>query len=109
MPVTFKPLARGQLTATDATLYTTPASTTTRLTEIAITNTDTVERTVTIRIVPSGGASGVDDDILSALPIASKQTIVLDLKTVLATGDFITGAASVTTVVNVRISGAEIT
>ena len=103
MAVTAKTLARTAAATGSATLYTVPnSSTTTIVTNIAVTNTATSASTFTIAL------DGVV--LLSAVPLAANSTAFFDLKQTLqanATPKTITGFASATTV-NFHISGVEV-
>ena len=64
------------LTNVAATYYTSPANTVTYITNVSLTNTDTVARTVTLHLVPSAGSATAANRILSAHPIAAGKTFV---------------------------------
>lgn len=100
MATTVKPLFRGAATTTTSTvLYTVPASTTSTVTNIAVTNTAATAATFTL------GLAGTSLFTTSAIP--ANSTIFVDLKQVLTTTQTITGGASAVTV-NIHISGVEI-
>lgn len=103
MALTYSTIYQGQLSNSAAVLYTVPASTTLLITGFKIHNTDSSNRTVTIRFV-SGGGTGADANQLYELTVLPNETIELD-NCILATGYAIVGFASVTSVVNVLISG----
>jgi hypothetical protein len=99
-----KLLARTTLTATNTTvLYTVPASTTTVVSNIAVTNTAASAGTFTLAMGPSAGQVALH----TTTAIAANSTVYIDLKQVLATTNTITGGASATTI-NFHISGVEI-
>jgi hypothetical protein len=95
-----KALFRGAATTNTATtLYTVPSSTTTVLTNIAVTNTAGTAGTFTLAL---------DSVALhTTTAIAANTTVYIDFKQTLATTKTITGGASATTV-NFHISGMEI-
>jgi hypothetical protein len=100
MATTTKALFRGAATTTTSTtLYTVPASTTSIVTNIAVTNTAGTSGTFTMSL----------DDVAihSATTIAANTTVYIDLKQVLATTKTIKGGASATSI-NFHISGVEI-
>ncbi len=100
MANTAKALFRGAATTTTTTtLYTVPASTSTIVTNIAVTNTSATGYTFTM--------SFDDVAIHTATSIAGNSTIYIDLKQVLATTKTIKGGAS-NAAVNFHISGMEI-
>jgi ribose/xylose/arabinose/galactoside ABC-type transport system permease subunit len=103
MAVTSKALARTAAATSSTTLYTVPnTSTTTVVTNVAVTNTAASSATFTITL------DGID--LQSGSSIAAKTTAYFDVKQVLpanATPKTITGFASATTV-NFHISGVEI-
>jgi len=108
--VTPKPLAQGVLLAASAgTIYTTPASTTATVRSMTFCNTDTVSRTITVYLVPSGGAIGDASTILKTLSILANETIIDDTLRVLATGDFISALSDAANKVSMRVDGAEVT
>ena len=100
MATTTKVLFRGAATATvGTTLYTVPASTTTIVTSIGITNTAATAATYTLGLAGTNFATTVS--------IAPNDTIIIEPKQVLATTNVLTGGASATTV-NFHICGVEI-
>ena len=99
MANTAKQLARAAASLTSATLYTVPASTTTVVTNIAVTNTAASSATFTL------GLNGVS--LFTTSAIAANSTAFIDLKQVLSATQTITGLASAVTV-NFHISGVEI-
>lgn len=103
MATTTKALYRGAAATSNTTLYTVPnTSTTTVVTNIAVTNTAASSATFTIKIDSV--------DILSSISLAANSTSVVDIKQVIpanATPKTISGSASATTV-NFHISGVEI-
>jgi hypothetical protein len=99
MATTAKQLARAAASLTSATLYTVPASTTTVVTNIVVTNTAASAATFTLNL------NGVAIHTTSA--IAANSTAYIDLKQLLSATQTITGLASAVTV-NFHISGVEI-
>jgi hypothetical protein len=97
---TAKALARQVLPDTPGTLYTVPAGTTAIVTNIALANITSTERTATITL------DGVD--LLTAVPVAGNSTIVVDLRQVLAAADVLAGSASVGSAIAVHVSGVEV-
>ena len=88
---------------TTTVLYTVPASTTTVVSNIAITNTAASAGTFTLALGPSGSQVALH----TTTAIAANSTIYIDLKQVLNTTNTITGGASATTI-NFHISGVEV-
>jgi hypothetical protein len=108
--VTPKPLVQGTLlTAVLATYYTVPGATTTTIRAITFCNTDTVARTVDLYLVASGGSASPQYQILKGVSILPGETLIDDSVRAMNTGDFIRALASVTSVVSIRVDGAEIT
>jgi hypothetical protein len=100
MANTAKVLFRGAATtSTGTTLYTVPASTTTVVTDIVVTNTAAASGTFTMALA---GTS-----IATTVTVGAYDSTVIPLKQVLATTNTITGGASATTI-NFHISGVEI-
>jgi hypothetical protein len=101
-------LSQNQLTAAVVTQYTVPTDMVTELTEALFMNNDTVERTATLHLVPSGSAAGATNIFLDAIPIGPGQTVIIGFEDVyLNAGDFIAALASAASQVNLHLSGKE--
>jgi len=94
-----KALFRGAAATSSTTLYTVPASTTTVVTNVLVTNTAGAVGTFSLLLD--------DVSIGSTVSVGAYDTTVIDMKQVLATTKTIKGLASATTV-NFHISGVEI-
>jgi hypothetical protein len=99
MAVTSKVLARTAAATSSTTLYTVPSATTTIVTNILVVNTSASSKTFTLNL----DSVSIATDVV----VAANDSIVIDLKQVLAATKTITGLASATTV-NFHISGVEI-
>jgi hypothetical protein len=99
MAVTSKALARTAAATTSTTLYTVPSSTTTVVTNILVANTASSSASFDLSLD--------DVQIANDVVVAANDSIIIDLKQVLATTKTIKGLASATTV-NFHISGVEI-
>jgi hypothetical protein len=94
-----KALARTAAATSSTTLYTVPASTTTVVSNIAVTNTAGSAGTFTLALNSVA--------LHTTTTIAANTTVYIDLKQVLTAAQTITGLASATTI-NFHISGVEI-
>jgi hypothetical protein len=99
MATTTKALARIAAATSSTTLYTVPASTTTVVSNIAVTNTAASAGTFTLTL------NGVALHTTTA--VAANSTVYIDLRQVLTATQIIAGLASATTI-NFHISGVEI-
>jgi len=99
MATATKALARGAFATSSTTLYTVPASTTTVVSNIVVTNSAATAATFTIQLDAV--------DLFKTVAIAANSTAMFDLKQVLATTKIIAGLASAITV-SFHISGVEI-
>jgi hypothetical protein len=100
MTATPKTLFRGAATTNTATtLYTVPASTTTVVTSIVVTNTALANGTFTMGLAGTNFATTVT--------VGALDSTVIDLRQTLNATQTITGGASATTI-NFHISGVEI-
>lgn len=99
MATTSKTLYRGAAATSSGTLYTTPASTTTIVTNIVVTNTTVSPQTFTLVM---GGTTLAD-----TVTVSNNDSTVIDLKQVLIATQTITGLASSTSV-NFHIAGIEV-
>ena len=104
MAVTTRNLARAAASLTTTTvLYTVPASTTTVVTGIAVTNTAGTAGTFTLGM----GTAGANTSLHTTTAIAANTTVYIDCKLVLAATNTITGGASAITI-NFNLNGVEI-
>jgi len=100
MATTSKALFRGAATtSTGTTLYTVPASTTTVVTSIIVTNTAGSAGTFTLGL---GGTN-----FATTVTVGAYDSTVIDIKQPLTATQTITGGASATTI-NFHIAGVEI-
>ena len=95
------PIQLGTTTTTIATAATGYAEI---IKQIIITNTDTVDRTVTLAI---GSAATAANRLLSALPIGANDVIVWDTAIVLAAGETLQGLSDSASKVTVTVVGWE--
>lgn len=101
---TIKALADGQLPNAPAALYTVPASTSTIVCTITLTNLDSVTRTVNLYV----NANGVNRSICPPnLPMPQNYEWISPDEYTLEAGDMIQGDASAIDVVDYTISGVE--
>lgn len=99
MTTTIKAFGRGAFATSSATLYTVPASTTSLVTNILVTNANAESQTFTILFDSI--------EVFSTAAIPAKTTATFDLRQALATTKIISGSAS-STDVKYHITGAEI-
>lgn len=100
MANTFKALYRGAAATTSATLYTVPASTTTVVTSIVITNTAASAGTYTLLFN--------DVSMATTVSIPANDSVVIEPKQALGAAQTIKGFASAITI-NFHFTGLEIT
>ena len=99
MATTSKILFRGAASISSTTLYTVPASTTTVVTDIVITNTDSSSGTYELLL---------NDVVLAkTVTVGANDSTIIQLKQPLTATQTIKGLASATTI-NFHISGVEI-
>jgi hypothetical protein len=99
MATTFTVLFRGAASLTNTTLYTTPASTTTVIHSVVVSNVGASNQSFDLSL---GGVQVAND-----VAVPANDTLVLDFKQVLDAADLIEGLAS-STDVKFHISGVEI-
>lgn len=105
--VTLKVGTPAALGTSSSTLETITAANIGILKEILLCNTDSVARTATIYLVPSGGSPAAANTILAARSLAAGELLAIGLSSLLAAGDTIRGLASAASVVSCRISRVE--
>jgi len=99
MATTATVLFRGAASTSSTTLYTSPSSTTTVVSEILVTNTASTPATFTISL--NGTA------IMSGASVSGYSTVFLNINEVLPATQILAGYSSATTV-NFSISGVQI-
>jgi hypothetical protein len=99
MAIIQKALARKAAATTSETVYTVPADTSAIVTNVVVANANASAKTVTISL------DGVP--IISGGVVNGNDTIVMDIRQVLAAGDTVTAFAS-STDISIHISGVEI-
>lgn len=99
MAVTPKIIARAAAATSTATLYTTPSSTTTIVTQITVANTSGSSATFNILLD--------DKQLFKSQSVAANTTSTFSMKQVLTATKTVKGSASVTDI-NFHISGVEI-
>jgi hypothetical protein len=99
MANTFKVLFRGAADTSSQTLYTVPASTTTLVSSIVVTNTAGTDATYDLSL---DGVALAND-----VSVPANDSVILEIKQVMEATDVIAGLASASTV-NFHISGLEI-
>jgi hypothetical protein len=108
-----KRVTPAQLTGSVTTLYTVPASTTTYVRSIILTNDTTSAVTATIHLVPTGGSADATNILINAKAIPTDGSPLVynfgEDQVVLEAADTIQGLASTTTQVNYFISIDETT
>lgn len=112
--VTLRTVTPALLTASEAALYTAPSSGSVIVTEIILCNTDSSARLPTIWFKPSASAGTDAQKILDGTAsglgeLGAGETRRIPLGTFLSANAVISGLASTTNVIAVRISVVEIT
>lgn len=100
MAVTAKRLYKGTAGTSATTAYTVPASTTTIVKNIVLTNKTASAATATITI------AGIE--VINNYSVAANDTVVIDLSLVMSATETITVLAGTASAINVYISGVEV-
>ena len=104
-----KNIVRTQLGAVNATLYTVPASTTTVLKNIHLTNTSSSTKKVTLYLVDNGGSATDANKLFHQVSVPGSGILEYCGWKVLDTpGDTIQGFADSASSVTIHVDGAEI-
>jgi hypothetical protein len=104
MPFTEKRLCNPtQLTTSGQTLYTVPASITSIIKQIVVTNVTASAATFSLYI----GSAATPNALFSATSVAANDTIIVNLSQVLTQNEILTALASVNSALNITISGVE--
>jgi hypothetical protein len=91
------------LTASAVTVYTVPGSTVGVIRTIMLTNTDSSARTFTVSV----GTDAAGTRIFQAVSLAAGETKIYNVWLAMPAATIVQAYASVTTVVNIRLSGYE--
>lgn len=98
-------LYAGQPSTIEGTLYTVPASTNAKVTEVVLCNTSSSPATISLSAVPSGGSAGNSNRLIAGLSVSANGIVTLDLSVFLATGDFLSALQGTSGAITVTISG----
>lgn len=104
-----KKLYQGQLTTSQAALYTASgtAGHFTIVRSIIAVNTDSQARMLLLCAVPSGGTAGAANMLLDNVSVPAGSTLTFDLVVVLNASEFISAKCDAGAVMTVTISGVE--
>jgi hypothetical protein len=102
-----KSLYQGQLSGSNATLYTVPSSTKAMVREILLFNSDSSTRIVYLFFVPSGGTYS-NYPVLN-VSLNANDTLPVSLHTIIEAAGTITGYSDAASKVVCEVSGGEIT
>ena len=94
-------------TAPGSASYTVPASTTTIVKQIMLSNITASARTVTVWVLPASATIGNGHILFHALTQSANETTILNLSLVMITGDAIFARADAGSSVNMTVSGIE--
>jgi hypothetical protein len=102
--------APNQAANAETTQYTAPAATRTIIDKFTGTNTTAGAQTLTVKLIPSGGAAGVSNTIVLTKSIAPGECYTFPeiVGHVLNAGDFLSTLASAGAAITIRASGREI-
>lgn len=113
--LTPKKLYHGRPATSNGTLYTVPASTTTHLKQIVLTNRTNAAASITLNLVDSAGSASADNEYLSTFYVPAysssdpgRNTIVLSLIDIMQAGDTIQGLQGTSGAIVARIVGVEV-
>lgn len=109
MPV-YTPLQMAQsnvASTTETTVYTVPVAKNSIVKQIILANVTVSAATISISIVPSGGAAGDGNRIVKNLSLPANSISVLDTMQNMDTGDFISVQQGTASAVTTTISGVE--
>src|SRR5512139_1218429 len=104
--ITMTKMGQGSVAITNTTRYTVPTFTRSLVKDITITNTTAAAITVSLYLVPSGGAAGATNIFMSNVTIPPNGLFQWNGAQVMNTGDFIVDIASAVGC-TINISGAE--
>lgn len=111
MPVLVKTLVQSKQAEAAQTTQYTATNCKTIIDKFTATNTSAANTTLSVHLVASGGAAGVDNLIVDSRAIAPDETYTFPelVGQVLEPGGFISTIASAATALTIRSSGREIT
>lgn len=101
-------LSYGVLTDTPQEMYSVQNQFYVIIKEILICNTDTVDRTYTMNIVPSGDSVSIDNKFISEANIQASETKIISLSTILEQGDKIYLNSNISDKLTYYISGVKV-
>ena len=98
-------LYAGQPGTSEGTLYTVPASTNAKVTEVVLANTSSAPATVSLSAVPSGGSAGNSNRLFVNLSVDGNGIVIMDMSVFLDTGDFLSAVQATSGAITLTISG----
>lgn len=104
---TGKALGQAALDNTEGDVYTVPALTVARVTQLVLCNSDSVDRTVRVWAIPPAGSSAIANAIFYDFTVPANMSIFEEVNMFLAAGAKIRGLASVAAVVSCQAYGIE--
>jgi hypothetical protein len=98
-------LYAGQPGTSESTVYTVPASTDAKVTEVVITNTSAAPATVSLSAVPTGGTAGNTNRLLAGITLDGSSVVIMDMSVYLTAGDFLSAVQATAGAITLTISG----
>ncbi len=95
-------------TTSGSTLYTVPANKSAIVKNIVLTNTTSLDATVSVHVVASGGTAQVSNRILSDYGIPQRGMSTLDCSIVMPEGSSLYASSSANNAITVTVSGVEV-
>ncbi len=95
----------GQPSTSEATIYTTPASTTTKVADIVLANTTNNSATISLSVVLVGGSAGANNRLFNTISVSANGVISLDTPVYLDAGDFLSATQNTANAITMTISG----
>jgi hypothetical protein len=109
MATTYKVLGQSSPTTTaEATLYTVPASTSTVVSTLVISNLTSTQATATVNVGVAGATSANLNTLLKAVPIAGNSVATFTIGITLATTDLIKITSGTANALTFQAFGSEI-
>lgn len=109
MAETIKILAQADLGTGLTDLYTVPASTSTVISSIVISNRSGSTRTFTLKVAPAGVADAAQHHLYGSVPLTKNNTFVATLGVTLAATDKLRVQADAASALSITVFGTEYT
>lgn len=105
MPLQNTRLYQGRPGTAETTVYTVPTGKKLHKFEVVMANTTTAEATISLSLVPSGGAAGAENRIIPASKVPANSVATIKFNQYMEAGEFLSALQGTAGAITLTISG----